>query len=69
MYASFMYSWSYCPDQDVCMGDSWNYLGKYCRGGWIEGYSLDVTANCQAVPVIGKCVNFVSSKGAPAEEF
>ena len=53
MYASFLYSYSYCPGTETCLADEWNYLGKYCRGGWKQGYSLDIETDCFAEEVIG----------------
>ena len=48
--SGFLYSYSYCPDEDEesCIADPWNYINKQCEETMIEGWQLDIEADCKA---------------------
>ena len=46
--SSFLYSYSYCPELDECLGDSWNYYNRPCPSQWKAGYTLDLDEDCKA---------------------
>lgn len=46
--SSFLYSYSYCPELDECLEDSWNFYNKVCPSGWKPGYTLDLDIDCEA---------------------
>ena len=29
--ATFLESWSYCPDTQECLADEWNYMDRECK--------------------------------------
>ena len=60
--SSFLYSWSYCKWTDECLADVWNYMNAFCPSTWIQGWMIDIDADCEATEAIGVCDPFVSSK-------
>ena len=60
--ASFLYSFNYCEETDLCLADEWNYINAWCPTKWIPGWQLDIDADCASKVEIGKCLPVVSSK-------
>ena len=32
---SFLHSYSYCADTDVCLENQWNFINQWCKTNWI----------------------------------
>ena len=65
--SSFLYSYSFCKDSDVCLQDEWNYINQWCKTKWVPGWMLDIDADCNAQSVIGACLPFVSTPGVTTQ--
>ena len=61
--ASFLYSFSYCPDTDECLKDEWDYINKWCPSKWIPGWMLDIEKDCKAEFNPKACFPYVTEEG------
>ena len=44
----FMYTFSYCRSNRTCVADSMFMINKFCEGGFVDGYTLDIDSDCTA---------------------
>ncbi len=57
--ATFLESWSYCPDSQECLADEWNYIDRNCASGWKRGNSFQLfSCESETAP----CPKFYSTK-------
>ena len=62
--STFLYSWSYCKETDECLADVWNYINAFCPTNWVQGWMIDIDADCAATEAVGVCDPYVSTKEA-----
>ena len=58
-YSGMFYSYGFCQSSDTCVLEVWNHPNAWCNETWVEGYTLDLVANCEAPAQI--CQAYVSS--------
>ena len=60
--SAFLYSYSYCAKNNLCLQDQWNYINQWCSTKWINGWMIDIDSDCAADEAVGACQDFTSEE-------
>lgn len=64
--ATFLVSYSYCKESDICLQDKWNYIDRPCKTKWRRGVKT-LLEDCSPKKVT--CRDFISTAEAAGNWF